>query len=53
MNWEYLIIGIVFIIALYYLWQKVIMPFSSKRNGSCGSGCGCGVDIEEIQSRRK
>lgn len=53
MNWEYLVIGFLFIAALIYLWQKVIIPFSSKRNDSCGTGCGCSVDIEQLESKKK
>lgn len=53
MNWQYLIIGILFLVAIYFLWQKVVIPFNSKKNSGCGKGCGCGVDLEEIESRKK
>lgn len=52
MNWEYLIIGIIFLIALVYLYNRVIAPFVNK-SGGCIKGCGCGPSIEEIEKKRK
>ena len=52
MNWEYLIIGIIFLIALIYLYNRVIAPFAKKRGG-CSTGCGCGPSIEDLEKKRK
>lgn len=52
MNWEYLIIGIVFLIALIYLYNRVIAPFA-KKSGGCNKGCGCGPSIEDLEKKRK
>lgn len=52
MNWEYLIIGIVFLIALIYLYNRVIAPFA-KKSGGCSTGCGCGPSIEDLEKKRK
>lgn len=57
MNWPYLIIAILFLIALYYLYNKVIIPYVNKSRGNCdtgcGPGCGCGVDLESLERRKK
>lgn len=52
MDWQYLIIGILFLIALIYLWNKIIIPFSRKKEG-CGDGCGCSVDLDKLEKKRK
>ncbi|MDG4950521.1 hypothetical protein NLM59_06270 [Weeksellaceae bacterium KMM 9724] len=48
MNWEYLIIGIIFLIALIYLYNRVIAPFA-KKSGGCSTGCGYGPKTSEKQ----
>lgn len=54
MNLEYLVIGLIFIVALFYLLNKVILPFSRKNGDGCSSGgCGCAPDLEEIEKKRK
>ena len=52
MNWQYLIIAIIFMVALIYLWNRVIMPFTRK-NKDCGSGCGCGIDVDKLEEKRR
>lgn len=52
MNWQYLVIGILFIIALFYLWKKVVVPFNVKKD-SCGDGCGCSVNLDELEKKKK
>ncbi|MGI9525863.1 MAG: FeoB-associated Cys-rich membrane protein [Weeksellaceae bacterium] len=50
MNWEYIIIGIIFIIAVLYMVSKFYNPFTKKDDIGCSKGCGCGASsIEDIK----
>ncbi|MDO5656410.1 MAG: hypothetical protein Q4G27_09755 [Flavobacteriaceae bacterium] len=51
MNWEYLIIGFLFLAALIYIWKKLIIPFTSKRKSDCSSGC-CSVDFSTPEKKK-
>ncbi|MBV7440147.1 FeoB-associated Cys-rich membrane protein [Weeksellaceae bacterium TAE3-ERU29] len=46
MNYEYIIIGIAFLLALWYLIRKLFGSFfNKKKGGKCGNdggSCGCG-----------
>ncbi|MXV37233.1 FeoB-associated Cys-rich membrane protein [Flavobacteriaceae bacterium Ap0902] len=52
MNWEYIIIGILFILALLYIVSKFYNPFSKSDEVGCSKGCGCGASsIKEMQKK--
>lgn len=40
---QYIIVGIAFIFAIYYLFKK----FTKKGSGSCNKGCGCDFDTHK------
>ncbi|SJN38589.1 hypothetical protein FM107_09690 [Sphingobacterium sp. JB170] len=45
---QYGIIGVIFIIALFFIIKKVI---PSNKNGGCSKGCGCGIALPDDQKR--
>ncbi|MGV4460473.1 FeoB-associated Cys-rich membrane protein [Ornithobacterium rhinotracheale] len=47
MNVQIIIIGLLFIVALGYLFRKTIQPIFSKKSG-CDKGCGCGGKEKKI-----
>jgi len=40
LNKEYIIVGMIFIIALFYISRRIYNSFSAKKD-SCEGGCGC------------
>lgn len=53
MNWQYIVIGIAFIIAVLYIISKFYNPFAKNKNASCGKGnCGCGTSgIKDLREK--
>lgn len=52
MNYEYIIIAVVFLVALWFMLKKIIAPFS-KKGGSCSKGCGCEADLKGKEKQGK
>lgn len=53
MNWEYIIIGILFIAAILYMVSKFYNPFSKKDNVGCSKGCGCSSSsLDQVKKKK-
>jgi hypothetical protein len=51
MNFQEIIVGILFIIAIAYVGKIVYQMIKPKKNG-CGANCKCGVDFSEIEKKQ-
>lgn len=53
--WQELIIGFLFLLALFYLGKLAYRQFSKKE--SCGDGCGCSsaskISLDDIERKLK
>jgi len=52
MNMQVVLVGILFIAALFYIGRIIYRAVSPKSSG-CGSNCKCGVDFTNIELKKK
>jgi len=48
MNFQLIVVALLFAVALFYLGRTIYKSVSSKK--SCGENCKCGVDFSNIES---
>ncbi|MFD2965990.1 FeoB-associated Cys-rich membrane protein [Sphingobacterium bambusae] len=44
---QYIVIGLVFVVAMAYLFKKFIP--SKKKSGGCAKGCGCAMTDTNVE----
>lgn len=52
MNMQVILVGILFIAALFYI-GRIIYRAVSPKSGGCASNCKCGVDFSNIEVKNK
>jgi len=52
MNMQTILVGLLFIGALYYIGRIIYRAVSPKSSG-CGSNCKCGVDFSNVEIKNK
>ena len=50
MDFQIVIIGILFFGAVFYISRSVFLSLKAKK--ACGSSCKCGVDFSQIETKK-
>lgn len=53
MDMQVIIVGLLFLAALFYIGRIIYRSVAPKKSGGCASGCGkCGVDLSHIEVKK-
>ncbi|WP_367868771.1 FeoB-associated Cys-rich membrane protein [Pedobacter sp. WC2423] len=52
MDIQAILVGLLFVAALFYI-GRIIYRAVSPKSGGCGSNCKCGVDFSTIETKNK
>lgn len=52
MNMQTILVGLLFIAALFYI-GRIIYRAVSPKSGGCASNCKCGVDFSNVEVKNK